>query len=249
MVKKTVIEQVSVKLMAPKIDEKAISKETDPMRAKIRALAVVDQESKVVAGDQLLLVKAYIKKWESVFKPMKDALNQAKQAILDQEHRFIDPAKEMEKDLKDKISTFLIAEDERIAEETAAANALLEKQAAKDRAKLDKAAARAEARGDTDKAEELRNAAAVTTAVTVVGGLASEAQAGLALKDDIEVTVTDLRAFCLFVVQSTDSSLEPMLTVKVGGIKTFLKFHNFDTTPPGLSIKKVKQISASAGGM
>jgi hypothetical protein len=248
VVKKKKVEEVKVSIVAPKIDEKTMSKETALIQSQVHNLVVVDEVSKVQAGEILIAVKAYIKRWTGVFKPQKDALNAAKQVILDQEKKFIGPAEALEKELKTKISDYIVAKEARIAEETRLANAKLEKQAAKDREKLEKQAAKAEAKGDTEKADALRQEAELTTAVTVVGESAVEAQSGLALKDDIEITVTDLRAFFQFVINSTDSSLDPMITVKIGGVKKFLQFHDFKDTPPGLSIKKIKAIAASAGG-
>lgn len=91
----------------------AIENKVAPRVAEASLMKVVDQISLNAVAERLAINKALQKEAFGVFKPIKDKMNAAKQEVLDQEKRVMEPLQQEEKILKLVSDTFL-AEQERI---------------------------------------------------------------------------------------------------------------------------------------
>jgi hypothetical protein len=243
-------DKIEVLVETPKAHEKAILKGREELAQRVSDLQVVDQPSYKIAADTLIAVKTFIKRWTDIFKPQKDAVNAARQAILDQEKKYLGPAQLLESVLKKKMSDFEIAEEARIQAETARAQALIDKAKEKELKKLQKQLDRALDRADTDEADRimaLMGITKATSAIIAAPTISDRPGSGISSRPDIEVAMLNGREFLHFVINKTNASIDQIVTFKVGGIKNFIKAQGLDEVP-GLIIKKSKIISASSRG-
>lgn len=224
---------------AVKLDEKKALVEQSKLAAQVTALQVTDQRTYDQAQALIKPIKTYINRMTEVLQPGLDALNQARSVILAQKDKYIKPAEKLESQIKAKMADFEVAQDVVREREMAEANAEAEELNEREKARLLKMAAQIK---DPIKKAQLLGQAETLTATPNLPTVAVEKAAGVSSRDDIEITVTNLRAFMGYVYQNTNSPMEPIVTVKIGGIKEFLKFHGL-TECPGLTTKKTKVIS------
>lgn len=196
------------------------------------------------AAEALIVTgSAYLKRVDAeLMEPQRDIKRAVDKAMKGYKEKFIAPVERAVDHLKRQVSTFLVEQDRLREEQQRTENEAAERAAEKERARLAGLAKRTK---NPEKKEALEQQAAAVFAVPVIVDKAHGGE-GIGYRDDVEVEVLDLRAFAAFVVNSTDSPLDPMVTVKVGGVKEFLKFHGL-TECPGLRITKKKIISAGGG--
>jgi len=112
------------------------------------------------AGELLVTIKRLMKETESWFKPMVDAAFAAHRTICARKNQYIKPLQEAEEDLKRKIGTFQMELDRIRYEEERKAREKADKEAEAERKKLMAKAEKQEAKGNTEGAQELLQAAA-----------------------------------------------------------------------------------------
>lgn len=143
-----------------------VKQETDQMIAEAKALAVAikDPPSYKLAGEFWLKAKAMEKRIKAYFKPVKDAMNKAKQEVLDKEDAALRRALECTAILGPAIGAYE-AEQERIRLE-------MERKAQAEARRLEEeariaAAVAAEQAGSKEEAEEILATPAPVAPVTI----------------------------------------------------------------------------------
>ena len=123
---------------------------------KITSLVVKDNEGNAIATELLQSNKALQAKVHDTFDPICDKAHKSWKEAVSQRDKFLKPLQDAERTVKNKISAFIM-EQQRIAREAQdKLDAARRKEEEKQRAALEAKALKAEEKGNTEKAEELR---------------------------------------------------------------------------------------------
>lgn len=222
--------------------EKELEVKALTLKDQATAMVVNDVTQYAAAGELGKSIKELRAKIVTYFKPLKESAFAAHKAITAKESEELKPVDEAIAILRDTMNAFT-REQERIRQE-AERKARQEAEAAaeKERQRLLAQAIKAEEKGQTEKAEEkLEQAemvytAPVTVAPTVAKTVATSA-GNITQAKEVQVTVTDIRAFIAELVKSNPGALASIIDVRVSGLKTFVKANGLEQYP-GLSIVK-----------
>lgn len=148
---------------------------------KINALTVRNNDENALATQLLKDNKNLQKEVHDTFDPICDKAHKAWKEAVAQRDKFLSPLVAAERQVKQKISDFLLAERRKQEEEQRKLDEARRREEEKERAKLEARAQKAEAKGNEEKAEELRQkkeevfipAAIVESTVEKVNGQSS----------------------------------------------------------------------------
>jgi len=239
------------KVQAPKpVDETALSVRVNHVTVSANVLTVKSQEDYETAATMLQTYKeGKAQILDLIDGGVLDGLNALRQIILDRKTKYIKPIEAAEATVKRKMSDYEVEQEEEREREAARLRAEAEAEAKKQAASLKRQATRALNKGDEAKAAELQDRADSVTVTPMVPDKAVEkAGTGVASRDDVEYTVTDLAEFMKFVVTKTQYDLTKLLTMKVSGVKDIIKEYVTEDLPkiPGLNHRKSKVIQTTA---
>lgn len=209
---------------------------------EVKAFKVIDTATYMEAGELGKTLKSEIKKREEYFEPMRIKAKASYDEVLKMKKDAISPLEAVVDILRSNMNTWQRAEEMKRQEEERKAREAAEELARKEREKLLAAAIKAEEKGQTEKAEskleqaEMVYAAPVTVAPTVAKTVATSV-GNITQAKEVQVTVTDIRAFIAELVKSNPGALASIIDVRVSGLKTFVKANGLEQYP-GLSIVK-----------
>ena len=150
-----------------------IEKETDSLVVLAQKMMVETPEGFQGAAEFLKGIKGMMSRVEDEFDENIKKAHSTWKGLLAQKNKYLDPLKDAETLIKRKMGDFNNEQERKVREE----QAKIDLQARKDRETLERKAKEAEAKGNTEKAEELRLRAAtapvpvVEKAVPIVSGV------------------------------------------------------------------------------
>ena len=210
----------------------------------VSGIVIVDQSTYAEATETGKQLKAYTKEVKDFFKDLKDSAYRTWQIAIKKEKDALGPVELYIKSINDKRTTYQIAQENKAAIEQEKATAKAEQEAAKKRKSLDARIERAEAGGNEERAEELREQKDEVIAHVPIVGRGVDKIEGATSQDDIEITIINVEEFVrhLSNMCASESALDSMITWKMGGIKKFLKAMGKDQEGrfAGLMIEKTK---------
>lgn len=187
------------------MDEQQLKQEIISVDQVVNAVVVNSLETYEIAGKYVIELDQLIKRineyWED---PIKKAF-EAHRALTAKRGEMLKPVQERQKTLRGKISAYLTEQDRIRKEEQRKADEVRRAQEQKEREKLERAAARAEEKGNTAKAEDLREKAqdVYVPPVVVVPEVEKTTRIDIGIvsqKKDIKIVVTDPREILKAVV-------------------------------------------------
>jgi ribosomal protein S17E len=206
---------------------------TAPQYAK--TLTVTDQPTLDTANEFLKNVKAIAAKVADSFDPQISQAHALHKSLIDEKKKFTAPLEEAEKIVKRSIAGYLYEED-RKRREVEAERARIEAEARAEAEKKMKAVEKAEAKGDTAKAESIaQDAVNVMTAKIDAAPVIPDAPqaAGLSLTENWKFEIVDAKAIPREYLSPDE--------VKIGRIVRALKS---EAKIPGVRIWSEKSLSA-----
>jgi hypothetical protein len=222
------------------LDEKAIGKEVHSIQETAAVIVVKDQESFNAAGAIRKQISAFIKKHEdSFFTKQYKLMKELKDGIDGLWDRYITPAQKLDKSLKISMESWYSAENRRKQVEAQEKQRLADLEAERQRKALEKKAATAEKKGNEEKADALRKQAATVAPVQVAVEKAVDTSGtGTAVRTDIEVEITDIRAFLKFACDDINVDMQALVTLKAAEAKKMAKrYREMKLEIPGAIIK------------
>lgn len=227
---------------ANQVIEQELQTKALSLKDQATAMTVKDVTQYAAAGELGKSMKELRAKIVDYFAPLKKAAHEAHKAITAKEGEELKPVDEAISILRDTMNTFT-REQERIRqEEERKAREKAEEDARKEREKLETQALKALEKGNEEKAETLLEkaeevyVAPVTVAPTVAKTVATSA-GNITQAKEIQVTVTDIKAFIAELVKSNPGALASIVDVRISGLKAFVKSNGLESFP-GLSIIK-----------
>ena len=208
----------------------------------VRALKVVDVVTYAQAGEFGKTIKAEIEKREQYFEPMRVKAKASYDEVLKMKKEAITPLEVVVAALRLSMNSYNEEQKRLERIEQARLQAIADEEARKEREKLLAAAIKAEAAGKLEKAEEkfeqaeMVYAAPVTVAPTVAKTVATAA-GNITQAKEVNVTVTDMKAFVSALIAQYPGALQMVLDVKAGPLKSWTKNNGLETFP-GLNIVK-----------
>lgn len=142
------------------MDEQALQNEVMVIDEQMNSLVVKDAESYQIAGEMVINLKSLRKKIVEYWKDTKEKARKTWQDICAKESQMLDPVDQRIKNTNKKVSDYLTEQERLRRVEQARLDKEREDREAAERAKLEKKAEKAEEKGNTEKAEELREKAA-----------------------------------------------------------------------------------------
>lgn len=145
-----------------------IATQANELTKKVSSLKIIDQQGYVNAAELLRTVKALSKKLEDTRKGITSPLDVAKKAVMDLFRAPSDVLETAEKKIKDEMIIYSNEQDRIRKEQEAKLQREAEEKARKEQERLNARAEKAEAKGNTEKAEELREQAQQVQAIAPV---------------------------------------------------------------------------------
>ena len=186
-------------------DEKELKQGLRLVEKKAGEIQVIDQESFTVAGSFILDIDGMIKRIKDYWKSPKDSAFKAHKEITAKENEMLKPLEEKRKAVNLLMSRYATEQERIRQEEQRRINAEREEKERKEREKLEKRAAAAEEKGQTEKAEALREKAdmVIIPPVIIVPEVEKTVQTdagSITQRKDIEVTITDAKKILQAVI-------------------------------------------------
>lgn len=100
-----------------RVTEGALEKESVTIRELVAGVVVEDQDGFSKAGDLAKQVKAFQKKVEDYWEPIRDSAYKAYKTINDRKKQMLDPLKDAEKSLKQKMGAYTMEVERKRREE------------------------------------------------------------------------------------------------------------------------------------
>lgn len=169
-------------------DLKKLETKSSDLVVRAENTAVKTQEQYINAAEFLKDVKALKKEIKSTFKVMKDKTHAAHKEVCTQENKHLAPVEGVEKAINNKLAVWDDEQDRKRRIE----QAKLDEKARKEREKLEERARKAEEKGNTEKAEELKEQAEEKEFAVPVAPSTAPAVEGLTKKVTWKARVTDM---------------------------------------------------------
>jgi hypothetical protein len=226
------------------IDEKELTKEMTVFEKKVAAIVVQDKASYELAGNMIFQLDTFKKQIEEYwFDPVQKAL-QAHKALVAKRDEMLNPIKARRTILTQKMSVWSTEDDRKRRIEQARLDAERRAAEEKERARLAKLAEKAEAKGQEEKAEALREKAEdvfipqaivqpeVEKSVKTDSGTITQTK-------DIVIEITDE----LEVIKAIASELLPIgiVTISNSKLKAAVKLIGMKTVPGCRITEEIKQ--------
>ena len=228
--------------MENQVIEKELETKVVTMKDQVDAIIVGTAQSYALAGEMGKGLKDLRAKIVDYFKPLKEAAHAAHKAVTTKEGEELKPLDDAITILRNKMNVFN-AEQQRLERiEQARLQKIADEAAEAERQRLLKAAIKAEEKGKDEKAEALLEQAEMvyTAPVTVAPMVAKTVQTSagnITQAVDVNITVTDLKAFVAELIKLNPGALATILDVKAGPLKAFVKANGI-TNYAGLSITR-----------
>lgn len=217
------------------MNELQIIKKSNSLTAMVQNMNIKTQEQYVSASNALIAVKDLKKEIGDTFDTLVDKTNAAHKEACKQRKKHLDPAKLLEKTINDKIGVWDDEQDRKRRIE----QAKLDEKARKEAEKLAERARKAEAKGNTEKAEELNEQAEEKEFAVPVAPSTAPPVEGLVKKVTWKAWVTDINKLPEEYVVRTPNM--PMLNAVARSTKGTIKL-------PGVEFKSEKSFSGSGRG-
>jgi hypothetical protein len=174
-----------------KIQSELQTTEVLPMRKYAETLVINDDASMQIAGENLKKIKAAIKITEEKFEPSVSAAHKAWKTICGLRSSITDELSTIEKRIKFAMLGYQdkVAENQRIKQ--AELDAAARREEEKKKADLESRADRWEERGNTEKADALRDVATTVTVAPKVVAPAFNKVSGVHTRDNWVAVITD----------------------------------------------------------
>ncbi len=231
------------------IDEKELTKELTVFEKKVAAIVVQDKASYELAGGMIFRLDTFKKQIEEYWAdPIKKA-HEAHKALVAKREEMLNPVKAKRMLLSTKMSVWSTEQDRQRRIEQARLDAERRAAEEKERARLEKLAEKAEAKGNTEKAETLRDKAedvSIPQAIVqpeVEKSMKTDAGTITQTKD-IVVEVTDE----MEIVKAIAAGLLPIgiVTISNSKLKQAIKLTGAKSVPGCRITEEVKQVFRGA---
>ena len=213
-------------LEAIEAEEQQLEAQAMTLKGQAMSLTVVDQETYGVAGEFAKNLRTAKKRIQDYFSPIKKAAHETWKGICAKENEAIRPIDEADAHIRKTMNAYLNEQERKRREEQARLEAIEREKARKEQEALLKRAAAAEAKGKTDKAEELFEKAEDVyekpVYVEPVTAVKTDAATVGAAKD-VTVEVLNIKAFIAELVELDSNAFEALFSVKVSGLKSWVK--------------------------
>lgn len=169
-------------------DLKKLETKSSDLVAQAENTAIKTQELYVRAAEFLKNIKAMRKEIVETFKPIIDKAHAAHKEACNQKNKYLKPVEDAEKMINSKLGVWDDEQDRKRRIE----QAKLDDKARKEREKLEAKAKKEEAKGNTEKAEELKEQAEEKEIAVPVAPSATPKVDGLTKKVTWKARVTDI---------------------------------------------------------
>lgn len=175
--------------------------EITPIVTAANDLVIKNGDQSLAAQDILKDIKRRQKKVEEVFDPIVDSQHKAWKTACDKRASFMNPLKEAEGVIKKKVIAYESEAEKKRQDDARKAEAERLDKEAKEREKLEKKAQIAEIKGNTAKAEALRDQIDTVTVAPsfATPPVASKAQ-GTSFRTIWKGEVTDIKSLCQSII-------------------------------------------------
>jgi hypothetical protein len=205
------------------------------------ATKVVDADSLGRAGEVVKTLREFRRQTTDWFKVPKEKAHSAWKELCARETEALAPLERAEAHVRGEMNRFTAEEERKRQEAERIARAKAEEDARRERERFEAQATKAEARGNADKAEELREKAEdVYVAPTAVAPTLEPVKSGSATtgtQTKLVVEVTDLKAFLGELIKQ--GSALTMIEVKPSKLEAWAKANAIERFP-GLRVEKTK---------
>ena len=209
-----------------------IEKESKDLVTQAKNIIIKTQEHYINTAEILKKIKAFKLKVKSYWKPLKDKAHETHKQICTKESAQLGPAADVEKVVNSKLAVW----DDEQDRKRRIAQAKLDEKARKDAEKLAERARKAEAKGNTEKAEELNEQAEEKEFAVPVAPPATPKVEGLVKKVTWKARVTDVAKLPEEYTITTPNM--PMLNAVARSVKDTKKI-------PGVEFYAEKSFSGS----
>jgi hypothetical protein len=215
----------------------------------VGGLVVINQESYDTASGMLVKIKQAISEAEEALNPQCEATYHAWQVALTQKKKYVDPYKMMEKTIKGQIGNYELGQEKIRREEEERLQIIIKEQEEREKAKLLKRAEKAGAKGNVEKAEELREQAEMVFIPTPqLVSTTIQKTKGVSSRIDYDVEVVDMMILIKAIANGEITiNIDRLFTVKAGILKDYVTMTGKKSVP-GCVIKEKAIISASGRG-
>jgi hypothetical protein len=228
--------------MAPANLQLVEKPEAPAWQAPRAEVIVRSAEDYVLLSADLKLAKAYVSEVEAFFKPLKQAADKAKKALLDSEREKLQPALDYETRVKRALVTW-DTEQERIRQEQA--RVLREELRRQEEAQRLEQAAALERDGYTDEAAAVIEDAIAAPAPDVQVEKATPKVEGIAYRETWNATVTDPMKLIQFV--AAHPQFEHLLTPNMPALNGLARAMKEAMQIDGVRAVKTRSVAASRG--
>ena len=212
------------------------------LKEQAMAIKVTDNVTRIQAAELGKMAKELVDKITLYHDDVVKKAHEAHKSALARKNADLKPAQEVIDMCRDNINTYDREQQrlERIEQDRL--QKIADDNAEKERQKLLAQAIKAEEKGQTEKAEakleqaEMVYVAPVTVTPTVAKTVGTSA-GNITQAKEVNVFVTDLKAFVTELMKSNAGALASIFDVKVSGLKNFVKTNGLDVYP-GLNIVK-----------
>lgn len=228
--------------MAPGNLELVVNNDAPVWEAPRAEIVVSTADDYVLLSQDLKLTKAYVSKVEAFFKPLKQAQDRAKLALLDAERERLRPALDYEARVKRALVTY-DTEQERLRR--VQEQALREQARQREEAMRLEQAAALEREGMAEEANELLEEAIAAPAPDVQVEKATPKVEGISYRETWQATVTNPMALIRFV--AAHPQFEHLLTPNLPALNGLARSLKGAMAIDGVKATSTKSVAASRG--
>lgn len=164
-----------------------IENEKTSLLENIKEITIQNDEDNLKAGNFLKQIKPVIKNIKEYWKPLKESAKKAHSDLCEREKTMLEPLELAEKDLKAKMSVYIVEEEKKARAEQEALRKAQEEEALKQLAEAEKL----KAEGNEVEAQIQEEMAYALDEVKTVINPTIQKQEGISYMTDYEITVTD----------------------------------------------------------
>lgn len=207
-------------------------------------LVLVDEANELIISGQstydeateiLKMLKKGKKNVEETLDPQCKSAHVTWKTALEQKKKHLKPLEDAEKLIKGKISDYLLLEERRKDEEIKK----LEAEEEERRQELEEKAEEAEATGDEELADTLREEAEAPMPVAVAPTV--NKSSNISTASDYDIEIKDIKGLMEWMLKQKFLDPSTVFNVKIGGLKTFRKMAGL-TAIPGCKLTLKKKI-------
>lgn len=239
---------LTVNVMPPATENvAAVQRQTSALNEWADQLIVDSDPAYETASNRLQDVKRIRRMVDEIFDPGIKKAFEAHKASVALKRRFTDPLDAIERTVKAKLLAYYTEQERRREQEQREAAAKAAKVEAERRAKLEAQAKRWEEKGNLEKAQELREAAAAVSIAAPVIQTAPPSVSGISVRKRWRVDESKLDKAALIAAAAVDSNLAAYLDINVSALEKVANATQGAIKIPGVVFVQQAEMAASIG--